>query len=59
MGYDSRPTLRIKASDSPDLPFRRYGFIEAIQELDPIGALGMLAPDFKVSFSEFFYDVFV
>ena len=38
----------IKASDTPDLAFRRYGFVEAIQELDPIGSLGLLAPDFKV-----------
>ena len=46
--YDPRPSIMIKASDTPDLAFRRYGFVEAIQELDPIGSLGLLAPHFKV-----------
>ena len=47
-GYDPRPSIMIKASDNPDLSFRRYGFVEAIKELDPVGSLGLLAPDFKV-----------
>ena len=47
-GYDPRPSIMIKASDNPDLPFRRFGFVEAIKELDPVGSLGLLAPDFKV-----------
>ena len=45
--FDARPTLRIKASDQSG-SFRRYGFVEAIQELDPVGTLGLLEPDFKV-----------
>ena len=52
-GFDPRPNIRIKASDDADLPSRRYGFVEAIQELDPIGSLGLLAPDFKVLFFPF------
>ena len=46
--YDSRPGLRIKSSDSPSQMFRRYGFVEAIKELDPVANLGLLDPDFKV-----------
>ena len=46
--YDSRPGIRIKASDSPSQMFRRYGFVDAIKELDPVGSLGLLDPDFKV-----------
>ena len=47
MAYDSRPSLRIKSSDSEE-SFRRYRFVDAIQELDPAGALGLMAPDYKV-----------
>ena len=46
--YDPRPSLRIKSSDSPSIPFRRYGFVDAIKELDPIGTLGLLDQDFQV-----------
>ena len=46
--FDPRPCLRIKASENSGT-FRRYGFVDAIKELDPIGSLGLLAPDFKVS----------
>lgn len=49
-GFVPRPTITIKDSDESDRPFRRYGFVEAIQKLDPVGALGLLAPDFKVRF---------
>ena len=45
--FDPRPSLLIKASESSN-SFRRYGFVDAIQELDPSGALGLLDPDFKV-----------
>ena len=46
--FDSKPSIRIKASDQESLPFRKYGFVDAIEELDPIGSLGLLDPDFKV-----------
>ena len=44
--YDPRPSIRIKASESA--AFRRYGFVEAVQELDPAGSLGLLDPDYQV-----------
>ena len=46
--FDSKPSIRIKASDQPSVPFRKYGFVDAVEELDPIGSLGLLDPDFKV-----------
>ena len=46
--YDPKPSIRIKASDQPDQSFRRYGFVDAIKELDPFGTLGLLDQDFKV-----------
>ena len=46
--YDPRPSLMIKASDSPSSIFRKFGFVDAIQDLDPLGSLGLLDPDFKV-----------
>ena len=49
--YDPRPSIRIKSADSPDVPFRRYGFVDAIQELDPSGALGLLDQDYKIAVS--------
>ena len=52
--YDSRPGIWIKASDSPSQTFRRYGFVDAIKELDPVGSLGLLDPDFKVLIFCFF-----
>ena len=48
-GYDPRPSIRIKASDGPGQSFQRYGFVDAIKELDPIGTLGLLDQDFKVA----------
>ena len=47
--YDSRPGIRLKSSDSSSQPFRRLGFVDSVKELDPIGSLGLLDPDFKVS----------
>lgn len=47
--FDPRPSLRIKLTDQESIPFRRYYFVDAIQELDPLGALGLLDPDFKAS----------
>ena len=44
--YDPRPSLRIKTSE--DVPFRRYYFVDAILDLEPASALGLLDPDFKV-----------
>ena len=55
-GYDPRPNIRVKASDSPSQSFRRYGFVDAVQELDPAGTLGLLDPDYKVSFVWFLSD---
>ena len=46
--FDAKPSIRIKASDQPSVPFRKYGFVDAVEELDPIGSLGLLDPDFKV-----------
>lgn len=47
--------------DSSDQLFRRYGSVEAIQELDPIGALGLMAPYFKVCCNSIFviFPIFV
>ena len=57
MSYDPRPVIRIKASDSAQ-SFRTYGFVEAVQELDPSGSLGLLEADYKVRFINFFFFVF-
>ena len=45
--YDPRPSIRIKASETA-ASFRRYGFVDAVKELDPAGSLGLLAPDYRV-----------
>ena len=47
--FDARPSIRIKSSEQSS-SFRKYRFVDAIQELDPVGQIGLLAPDFKVSF---------
>ena len=39
----------MKTSDEPSVPFRKFGFVDAVEELDPTGSLGLLDPDFKVS----------
>ena len=46
---DPKPILRVK----PDARsgFRRYGFVDAVLGLDPVGKLGLLASDYKVSLS--------
>ena len=46
--FDAKPSIQIKASDQPSVPFRKYGFVDAVEELDPISSLGLLDPDFKV-----------
>ena len=47
LGQGPRPCLRVKDSDSSQ-GFKMYGFVDAIKEFDPVGALGLLDPDFKV-----------
>ena len=46
--FAPRPSIRVKQSDQPSVPFRKFGFVEAIEALDPVGTLGLLDPDFKV-----------
>lgn len=46
--FDARPCLRIKETDQGSGPFKRFSFVQAIQELDPVGTLGLLDADFKV-----------
>ena len=43
---EPKPILRVK----PDAKsgFRRYGFVDAVLALDPVGKLGLTAADFKV-----------
>ena len=41
----------MKTSDQASTPFRRYHFVEAIKDLDPLGTLGLLDPDFKARLS--------
>lgn len=50
--YDPRPSLRIKATENS--AFRRFGFVDAVKELNPVGSLGLLEPDFKVYFTVLF-----
>ena len=44
--FDARPNIRVR--DSETGPFRRFGFVDAVRELDPVGALGLLDQDYKV-----------
>ena len=46
--FDPRPHILVKASDSSSVPFRKYGFVDAIKELNPSNSLGLLDPDYKV-----------
>ena len=46
-GFAPRPCLQIKTSGSSQA-FRRYGFVDAVQELDPVGTLGLLDQDYQV-----------
>ena len=43
---EPKPILRVKPTAAAG--FRRYGFVDAVLGLDPIGKLGMLQSDFKV-----------
>ena len=51
-GRDPRPMISIQPSEASN-SFRRYGFVEAVQELDPSGTLGLLEPDYKMCFCGF------
>ena len=53
--FDPKPSIRIKPSETSSAPFRKYGFVDAIKELDPVGSLGLLDPDFKVFFFSFVF----
>ena len=57
--FAPRPSIRVKQSDQPSVPFRKFGFVEAIEALDPVGTLGLLDPDFKVWLSFAFLNSFV
>ena len=43
---DPKPMLRVRPNSAAR--FRRFGFVDAVVELDPIGKLGLKASDFKV-----------
>ena len=47
--FDARPNIRVKDSETDS--FRRFGFVDAIRELDPAGSLGLLDQDYKVILS--------
>ena len=57
--FAPRPSIRVKQSDQPSVPFRKFGFVEAVEALDPVGTLGLLDPDFKVWLSFAFLNSFV
>jgi hypothetical protein len=44
---DPRPIIRVKPSSSAG--FRRYGFVDSVLGLDPIGKLRLTAADYKVN----------
>ena len=45
---EPKPIIRVKPSSTSG--FRRYGFVDAVLGLDPLGKLGMLQSDFKACF---------
>ena len=47
-GDEPKPILRVKPDSSSG--FRRYGFVDAVLALDPVGRLGLDASDYKVNF---------
>lgn len=46
--FDPKPCIKVKTSDEHSVPFRKFGFVDAVEDLDPTGSLGLLDPDFKV-----------
>ena len=44
---DPRPIIRVKPD--ADSGYRRYGFVDAVLGLDPVGKLGLTSSDYKVS----------
>ena len=53
---DPKPMIRVK----PDAAsrYQRYGFVDAVLGLDPVGKLGLKASDFKVMTQLFNEDCF-
>ena len=49
---DPKPILRVKPD--PTSGFRRFGFVDAVLALDPVGKLGLTAADFKVKLFSIF-----
>ena len=45
-GEDPRPIIRVRPDKTSN--FRRYGFVDAVLSLDPVGKLGLHASDYKV-----------
>ena len=43
---DAKPVIRVKATATSK--YQRFGFVESVMSLDPVGTLGLLASDHKV-----------
>ena len=44
---DPKPILRVRPGETSR--FERYSFVEAVLALDPVGRLGLVASDYRVS----------
>ena len=45
---EPKPIIRVKPDSSSG--FRRYGFVDAVLALDPVGRLGLEASDYRVRY---------
>ena len=52
---DPRPIIRVKPDSSSN--FRRYNFVDAVLTLDPVGKLGLMASDYKVSALVYYFSL--
>ena len=50
---DPRPIIRVRPDQKSG--FRRYGFVDAVLGLDPVGKLGLVASDYRVCFYFFIF----
>ena len=49
---EPNPVIRVRPDTSSG--FRRFGFVDAVLNLDPVGKLGLLSSDYRVRFFRFF-----
>ena len=52
---DPQPIIRVKPSESSR--YQRFGFVDAVLNLDPDGRLGLLSSDYRVCFPVVFLSV--